>query len=114
MPPGNAATNVSSKSSLSVIIPCYNELKNLQARVLDEVQEYMVQQPYIWEVIVANDESTDGSRDFVEEFVDKHQYWTLIDIPHGGKPAAVWGWDCPAHCLAGAIHRAARLVRQAE
>lgn len=86
MPSGNASKNI----CLSVIIPCYNELKNLQAGVLDEVQEYMAQQTFAWEVVVANDESSDGSRDFIAEFVDKHSGWSLIDIAHGGKPAAVW------------------------
>jgi dolichyl-phosphate beta-glucosyltransferase len=75
---------------LSVIIPCYNELKNLEAGVLDEVQDYMVQQHLKWEVIVANDESTDGSRDYVSAYVYDKDNWSLLNIPHGGKPAAVW------------------------
>ncbi len=75
---------------LSVIIPCYNELKNLQAGVMDEVQAYMEQQNYRWEVIVSNDESTDGSRDFIASYVQDKVNWSLIDIMHGGKPAAVW------------------------
>ena len=75
---------------LSVIIPCYNELKNLESGVLDEVQTYMVQQDYKWEVIVSNDASTDGSRDFIASYVEDKDNWSLIDIPHGGKPAAVW------------------------
>ena len=75
---------------LSVIIPCYNELKNLQAGVLDEVHAHMTQQHYPWEVIVSNDESTDGSRDFVASYVQDKDNWSLVDIEHGGKPAAVW------------------------
>lgn len=75
---------------LSVIIPCYNELKNLESGVLDEVQAFMVQQDYQWEVIVSNDASTDGSRDFIASYVQDKDNWSLINIPHGGKPAAVW------------------------
>ena len=75
---------------LSVIIPCYNELKNLQAGVLDEVQNFMLQQDFRWEVIVSNDESTDGSRDFISAYVADKSNWSLVDIAHGGKPAAVW------------------------
>ena len=75
---------------LSVIIPCYNEYKNLQAGVLDEVQNYMNQLKINWEVIVSNDESTDDSREFVTDYVQDKVNWSLIDIPHGGKPAAVW------------------------
>ncbi|MDF1513045.1 MAG: glycosyltransferase [Anaerolineae bacterium] len=76
--------------NLSVIIPCYNELKNLEAGVLDEVNAYLSQQHYIWEVIVSNDESSDGSRQFVSDFIQDKDNWSLVDIKHGGKPAAVW------------------------
>lgn len=75
---------------LSVVIPCYNEEKNLENRVLDEVAEYLATQPFTWQVIVVNDESTDRSRELVQQFVQEHPNFFLLDIPHGGKPAAVW------------------------
>ncbi|MBN1890996.1 MAG: glycosyltransferase [Thermoflexales bacterium] len=75
---------------LSVIIPCYNEQKNLEARVLDELHAYLSQQAYTWEAIVVNDGSTDGSRGLVDRFVQGKAAFSLVDIPHGGKPAAVW------------------------
>lgn len=75
---------------LSVIIPCYNEENNLNRGVLDEVYRHLAPQPYPWEVIVVNDESTDNSRDIVERFVAHTKNFYLLDIPHGGKPAAVW------------------------
>ncbi len=75
---------------LSVVIPCYNEARNLEAGVLDEVHDYLVQQPYSWEVIVVNDESTDNSRALVQEIIVRWSHFSLHDIPHGGKPAAVW------------------------
>jgi glycosyltransferase involved in cell wall biosynthesis len=75
---------------LSIIIPCYNEQKNLEHGVLEEVDAYVTDLPFSWEVIVANDESTDESRRLVETFIRDRPHWSLVDIPHGGKPAAVW------------------------
>jgi dolichyl-phosphate beta-glucosyltransferase len=81
---------VESNPLISVIIPCYNEEKNLERGVLDEVHQYLMAQDYAWEVIVVNDESTDNSRSLVRHFTDKIARFSLLDIPHGGKPAAVW------------------------
>jgi dolichyl-phosphate beta-glucosyltransferase len=79
-----------SKPLISVIIPCYNEERNLERGVLDEVYQYLIEQDYTWEVIVVNDESTDNSRDLIKRFADEATNSSLLDIPHGGKPAAVW------------------------
>jgi glycosyltransferase involved in cell wall biosynthesis len=75
---------------LSVVIPCYNEENNLRKGVLEEVHGYLSRQSYLWEVIVVNDESTDDSKKLVERFVADKPNVSLFDIPHGGKPAAVW------------------------
>ncbi len=84
MPPERTAPH------LSVIIPCYNEQKNLENGVLDEVQRHLVAQDYPWEVIIVNDESTDGSRALIEAHIARSENFSLLDIPHGGKPAAIW------------------------
>jgi glycosyltransferase involved in cell wall biosynthesis len=75
---------------LSVVIPCYNEEKNLQRGVLEEVYRYLRDRSYRWEVIVVNDESTDDSRSLIQDFIRDKEGFHLFDIPHGGKPAAVW------------------------
>lgn len=75
---------------LSVVIPCYNEARNLEKGVLDEVDQYLVRQSYPWEVIIVNDESTDDSRRLVEAFISERPRFSLVNILHGGKPAAVW------------------------
>lgn len=77
--------------SLSVIIPCYNEARNLERGVLDEVYAYMRRQPYPWEVIIADDGSTDRSRTLVEQVIAGKEGFRLVALPHGGKPAAIWG-----------------------
>lgn len=76
--------------SLSIIIPCYNEEKNLERGVLDEVQRFLAQQGFSWEVIIINDESTDRSKSLVEDFVEGKDGFSLRNIPHGGKPSAIW------------------------
>jgi len=75
---------------VSVIIPCYNEAKNLERGVLDQVHQYLAQQDYAWEVIIVNDEATDNSKSLVERSIESKKNFSLLDIPHGGKPAAVW------------------------
>ncbi len=75
---------------LSVIIPCYNEQKNLERGVLEEVYRYLAGRDYPWEVIVVNDASTDDSRRLIADFAQDKSEISLVDIPHGGKPAAVW------------------------
>jgi glycosyltransferase involved in cell wall biosynthesis len=75
---------------LSVVIPCYNEERNLERGVLGEVYRYLVDREYGWEAIVVNDASTDDSRRLIEQFVSDKACFHLLDIPHGGKPAAVW------------------------
>lgn len=77
--------------SISIIIPCYNEENNLKNGVLEEVYHFLKKQTFKWEVIISNDESSDNSLKLVKDFVDKHQGFRVLDLPHGGKPSAVWG-----------------------
>ncbi|MGC9332934.1 MAG: glycosyltransferase [Anaerolineae bacterium] len=76
--------------AISVVIPCYNEAKNLERGVLDEVHDYLSGQAFPWEVVIVNDESTDDSRRLVAQAIEDKEHFFLYDIPHGGKPAAIW------------------------
>lgn len=77
------------KPYLSVVIPCYNEEKNLKRGVLDEVRQYLSRRKYLYEVIISDDGSTDGSLEFVEKYCQRHPRFKLLKNPHGGKPFAV-------------------------
>ena len=57
-----------SKIFLSVVIPSYNEMANLQKGVLDKVAHFLGKQKYAYEAIIVDDGSTDGSVEFVEKF----------------------------------------------
>ncbi|MBU1129864.1 glycosyltransferase, partial [Patescibacteria group bacterium] len=77
------------KLKISVVIPCYNEESNLNRGVLQKVYTYLSKQLYKWEVIIANDASTDNSPKIVKQFVAKHKNFRIITLPHGGKPSAI-------------------------
>ncbi len=74
---------------LSIVITQYNEKKNLERGVLDDVRTFLEQQPYTWEVVINDDGSTDGSDAFVAEYVAQHPHFTLIKGDHGGKAAGL-------------------------
>lgn len=76
---------------ISIIIPCYNEEKNLKNGVLNEVAQFLSKAKFVWEVIVANDESTDNSQKLIEDFAKKNKNFRVLNLKHGGKPSAVWG-----------------------
>jgi len=80
----------SQSPDVSIVIPCWNEAKNLEHGVLDEVYHYLARQTYAWRVIIVDDGSTDDSRRLVEGFIQDKPRFRLLPIPHGGKPAAVW------------------------
>ncbi len=77
------------KISLSVVIPSYNEMANLQKGTLDKVKRYLDEQSYVYEVIVVDDGSNDGSREFVKKFTSANKPFKLIENNHTGKAGAV-------------------------
>lgn len=74
---------------LSVVIPAYDEMANLQKGVLDKVARYLGKQKYSFEVIVVDDGSKDGSIDYLHKFVKDHSHFRVITNPHLGKAGAV-------------------------
>lgn len=74
---------------LSVVIPSYNEMGNLQKGILNKVKNYLDKQDYNYEVIVVDDGSNDGSREFVKRFTDEEKEFQLIENSHSGKAGAV-------------------------
>ena len=77
--------------AVSIIIPCYNEEKNLKNGVLTQVYNFLKSQEFKWEVLLCNDASTDSSLKLLKNFSSKHKNFKVLNLPHGGKPSAVWG-----------------------
>lgn len=75
---------------LSVAIPSYNEMVNLQKGVLEKVERFLSGKfGKNYEVIVVDDGSDDGSAEFVEKFIEDNPYFRLLKNPHLGKAGAV-------------------------
>lgn len=74
---------------LSVVIPCFDEMANLQKGVLEKLKNYLDKKDFSYEVIIVDDGSKDGSKQFIKDFVKEHQHFVLIQNPHFGKAGAV-------------------------
>lgn len=74
---------------LSVVIPCFNEKENLNRGVLKEVAGFLTSQPFEWEIVVSDDQSTDESRELVRREIENNPKIRLLENPHGGKALAV-------------------------
>ena len=77
------------KIYLSVVIPAYNEEHNLRSGVMGAVYDYLKNQDYSWEVLIANDGSTDLTSELVRKALPKHFGFRLLDEPHRGKGGTI-------------------------
>jgi dolichyl-phosphate beta-glucosyltransferase len=88
--PGGVVYNSGVKQIyLSVVIPCYDEMANLQKGVLEKVQHFLEKKKIAYEVLIADDGSKDGSVEFIENFIKENPHFVLIKNPHFGKAGAV-------------------------
>ncbi len=78
-----------SKIYLSVVIPCYNEMANLQKGVLDKIESFLNKEKFEYEVVIVDDGSDDESIEFIENFVKTNKKFRLIKNSHMGKAGAV-------------------------
>jgi len=74
---------------LSVVIPSYNEMGNLQKGTLDKVEHYLEKNKFNYEVLVVDDGSTDGSLEFVKKFSRENPKFKVVENNHTGKAGAV-------------------------
>ena len=75
---------------LSVVIPAFNEESRIVS-TLEQVLDYLGRQPYSWEVLLADDGSTDATPRLAAEVGERHgaDQLRLLRLPHGGKGWAV-------------------------
>ncbi len=74
---------------LSIVIPAYNEEKNLKNGVLDLVDDYLRTVDYSYEVLIVDDGSTDQTREIIKEQIKGKPSFKLIENRHGGKAFTV-------------------------
>ncbi len=77
------------KVYLSVIVPCYNEERNLRLGALENVAHFLSKKNYNYEVIVVDDGSTDESKKLINNFITDHPKFRLLSRQHKGKAATV-------------------------
>ena len=75
-------------TTLSVIIPAYNEERGIQD-TLRKLSDYLSDRPWDWEVRVVDDGSRDATRQVVEQFRRSEPRVVLQAEPHRGKGGAV-------------------------
>lgn len=73
---------------LSVVIPAYNEESRIE-RALEQVTRYLSTRDYLWEVVVGDDGSTDGTARLVEQAASEGPGIRLLSLEHRGKGWAV-------------------------
>lgn len=74
------------RPKLSLIVPAYNEQVRI-ANTLTATLAYLADQSYSWELIVADDGSTDNTRAIAERYASDTM--RVLTIPHGGKAVAL-------------------------
>ena len=73
---------------LSIVIPTYDE-ESLILGTLEQVVGFLATCQYSWEVVVADDGSTDGTAQLVGNFAANHPGVRLLCLRHHGKGWAV-------------------------
>lgn len=71
-------------SLISIVIPCYNQAKYLNASILSV---YNQTYPY-WECIIINDGSTDNSENIAKQWVEKDKRFKYVYKDNNGVSAA--------------------------
>jgi len=74
---------------ISVVIPTYNEEKRGIKKNLAVVVGFLESENYDYEVIAADDGSTDGTVAVVEKFAQDKERVRILKLPHRGKGPAV-------------------------
>jgi len=75
---------------ISLIIPCYNEVANIQKGVLDKIGNFTDRDDRFTEVLIVDDGSNDASRDVIKErYLPRFPKFKLLKNDHLGKAFAI-------------------------
>ena len=73
---------------LSVVVPVYNEEPRIIG-TLEQLLSFLQRWPHTWEVLIADDGSTDASAELISKFASRYPNVYLLSLPHKGKGWAV-------------------------
>ncbi len=85
------------KTYLSVVIPCFNEERNIRLGALEKVAHFLEKKNYIWEVLIVDDGSRDESKKLIKECLRENPRFLLIENNHQGKAATLISGMKQAH-----------------
>ncbi|RMF03508.1 MAG: glycosyltransferase family 2 protein [Chloroflexi bacterium] len=71
---------------LSIVIPCYNEIDTIET-ILEQVQQ--VELPLEREIVIVDDCSTDGTRDYLHTLENRDGFRVVFHTVNQGKGAAL-------------------------
>lgn len=74
---------------LSIVIPCYNEEKNIEDGKINKVISFLNKKSYAWELLIVDDGSTDRSINLLKKNINARQNILLIENSHQGKAGTV-------------------------
>ena len=77
------------KPYLSIILPSYNESKNIARGVLEEVYQFLKDYERSWELVFSDDGSTDGTIEELKKFSQRDNRIKLVLNQHKGKGPTV-------------------------
>lgn len=77
------------KPYLSIILPSYNESKNIARGVLEEVYQFLKDYERSWELILSDDGSTDDTIEELKKFSQRDNRIKLVTNQHKGKGPTV-------------------------
>ena len=109
---------------ISLIIPCYNEVANIQKGVLDKIGNFTKDDLHFSEIIIVDDGSTDASKKIIKEkYLLLFSKFRLLENSHQGKAFTIITGIKNSKCdyvmfsdidLATPIEEAGRLIKEAE
>ncbi len=78
---------------ISIVIPSFNEIKNIKRNVLDHVYNYLTKSNIDFELILSDDGSTDGTTEKLVDFAKNKKNVYVLKNKHKGKgPTVIQGF----------------------
>ena len=92
-------------NSLSIVVPVYNEIENLEKLCAEIENAIEIVAPHVWEVILVNDGSHDGSGEWLAARSEANPGFRAIHFESNQGQTAAFDADCRAERNPGRIGR---------